>query len=117
MNPQTLLRIQSAPKSLHPKLRIPARPPLDLDKSSAKGFKNLYLDTDWGPIDCLGEIKGIGGFAEVKKRSVAIDIEGCRCRVLDLDALIDAKKAMAREKDSQVILELEVLRERSNKKS
>lgn len=46
-----------------------------------------------------------------------IDIEGCRCRVLDLDALIDAKKAMAREKDSQVILDLEVLRERSKKKS
>jgi len=50
-------RLQEALSDLHPVHRMtPGGKPLALTASNAVKFKNLYLDTDLGPIDCLSEI-------------------------------------------------------------
>lgn len=85
---------------------------LQLTKENCQGLRNIYLDTDIGQIDCLGEILGVGDFQEVKKRSLVVDMDGYELRLLELDALIAAKKAMNRPRDQEAILQLEALRER-----
>jgi hypothetical protein len=62
--------------------------------------------------DSIGEILGIGDFQEVKKRSIVVDVEGHEIRLLELDALIEATKALNRPRDQEAILQLEALRER-----
>ena len=114
MEPDNLLRLFEALESLRPVHRMtPQRLPFTRGQAEQGGLKNLYLATDWGQLDCLGEIKGIGGYAECFAHSEAVDLEGCEIRVLTLDALIEAKRAMGRPRDLHAVLELEAIRERS----
>ena len=73
---------------------------------------NLYLDTDFGQLDCLGEVKGIGMYSKVYQRSVLLDLPFGPCRVLDIDALIRAKQAMDRPRDRAAIIQLRAIMER-----
>jgi hypothetical protein len=77
-----------------------------------EGFKNLYLITDFGQLDVLSEIAGVGTYAEVEKHTIEVDLEGAPCRVLDLDTLIKAKEAMSSPKDRQAAIELAAIRKR-----
>lgn len=86
-----------------------------MSRHSCGGLKNLYLDTDYGQLDCLGEIKGVGGFDVVKEHSMVIDLDYGRCRMLDLDTLIKAKKAMGEPCDLQAVAELTAIRKRSTR--
>jgi len=109
-----LSRILNALREIHPKLRMrPDRMPLPDDPDRLRGLKNLYLVTDWGVIDFLGELSGVGQFDEVLKNSRAADLGGFTCRILDLDALIAAKRAAGRPKDMRALPELEALKRRS----
>ncbi|MEI6280314.1 MAG: hypothetical protein WCQ16_13185 [Verrucomicrobiae bacterium] len=113
MEPDNLLRLFEALESLRPVHRMtPKRLPFTRGQAEQGGLENLYLSTDWGQLDCLGEIKGIGGYAECFARSEALDLDGCEIRVLTLEALIEAKRAMGRPRDLHAVLELEAIRER-----
>lgn len=114
--PTNLLRLQQAIADLHPVHRLtPQHLPLRLTKLKCAGLKNLYLATDFGVVDCLGEILGVGGFAEVRKRSILKTFSFGRCRVLDLDTLIKAKETMGRERDRQAAIQLRAIRARLGK--
>jgi hypothetical protein len=116
--PENLSRLQKALAGINPIHRMPpSRLPLQLTPELIHGLKNLYLKTDYGQLDCLGEVKGIGAFSKVKEQSVLIDLENVECRVLTLEALIKAKEAMTRPRDHQAVLELKAIRERLNEKS
>lgn len=113
MDPENLLRIYESLADLHPVHRMTSRRlPFTRDQATQADLKNLYLSTDWGQLDCLGEIKGLGDHAACLTRSEPIDIDGSVIRVLTLDALIDAKRAMGRPRDLHAVLELEAIRER-----
>ena len=113
MSPANLMQLQRSIADIHPVHRMtPQRVPLDLSPETCRGLKNLYLDTDDGQLDCLGEIKGIGGFEKVVEASEEIDLPFGRCRILSLDAAIEAKKAMDRPRDREAVLQLEAIRER-----
>lgn len=106
-----LLALQKALSDLQPVHRmVPGRKPLALTLSNAGEFKNLYLDTDLGPIDCLGEIQGLGGYDQVLHASVPIEIEGRQLRILTIDALIVAKEAMNRARDREAVRQLKAVR-------
>lgn len=110
---ENLSRILAALGSLNPRWRmLPNRPPLPPDASKLDGYKNLYILSDWGQVDFLSDIAGIGGYDQVARRCVTLDIAGRPCRVLSLDALIEAKRAMGRPKDIQAAIELEAIRGR-----
>ena len=108
-----LLRLQDAVKDLHPVHRMtPQRLPLCLTPETIPGLKNIYVDTDWGSLDCLSSVLGIGDFAAVKKKSEIINPGLGPCRILKIDALIKAKKAMGRDRDRAAVLQLRAIQER-----
>ena len=109
--PDNLLRLQKALTGLKPVHRMTAqRLPLKLNTASAAALKNLYLDTTLGQLDCLGSITGLGDFNDVFRASIVIDWFGRPCRLLALDALIKAKKAMGSTKDLETVRQLEAIR-------
>lgn len=113
MEPDNLLRLFAVFEELHPVHRMtPQRLPFTREQAANGDLRNLYLSTDWGQLDCLGEIKGIGGYAACLAESEPIELDGNIIRVLTLDALIRAKRAMGRPRDLHAVLELEAIRER-----
>jgi len=72
-------------------------------------LKNLYLQTDLGPLDLMSSITGVGDYARVAAGSVEIELFGRRARVIGLDDLILAKQAMGREKDLLAVKELRAI--------
>ena len=113
MSPENLLRVWDTVADVHPVHRMtPGRLPFTREQAQEGKLGNLYLSTDWGLLDLLGEVKGIGGYPECLKSSEVIPVGGAEIRVLTLDALIVAKRAMGRPRDLNAVLELEVIRER-----
>jgi len=113
---ENLLRLQKALAKVHPVHRMtPKKIKLNLTKENCGQFKNLYLDTDIGQLDCLNSISGVGDFKQVKKASVPIEVEGTKLRVLNIDALIESKKAMKRNSDMQAITQLEAMQKMKSK--
>jgi hypothetical protein len=110
-SPGNLLRLQEAISDLHPVHRMTSKhKKLKLTEETCGQLKNLYLDTDICPLDCLSSIDGIGDYEAVKQASETVEAEAVQLRVLSLDALIEAKKAMNRPRDREAILELEAIR-------
>ena len=83
--------------------------PFFMDARQLRMTPVMTLTTDEGFIDVLYVVKGVGGFAECRHRSVQVEAFDIRFRVLDLRALIDAKKAAGRPKDMDQLPELEAL--------
>jgi hypothetical protein len=108
-----LMRLQEALADLHPVHRMtPQRLPLRLTLESSQDLKNLYLDTDFGPLDCLGAIQGVGDFEHVQEHSIEVPLPAGICRILSLDALIRSKEAMGRPRDRDSLLQLKAIRQR-----
>jgi hypothetical protein len=104
----------SGVRDLHPVHRMtPQRLPFEVTPELCSSLKNLYLATDLGKLDCLGEIPGVGAFEEVHRRSVEIRFESGVCRVLGIDALIDAKLTTNRTLDRMAVLQLKAIKERT----
>jgi len=106
-----LLRLGAAVSDLHPVHRMRPDLPLVLTSELCATYKNLYLKTDLGVLDCLSEIRGLGNFDEVLKHSVVAELPFGECRVLDIDALIRAKEAMNRDHDKLAVTQLKAIRE------
>ena len=90
----------------------PQTPPLQETPRSLSKYKNLYLHTDLGDLDMLGEITGLGEFQYLVHSSIEVELYERECRVLDINALIVSKKALGRPKDNQVVIQLEAIKER-----
>ncbi|NIP27104.1 MAG: nucleotidyltransferase [Phycisphaerae bacterium] len=106
-----LLLLQKALSGVHPVHRhTPKRQKLELTRANCREYKNLYLDTDIGQLDCLSFIDGVGDYKKVKEGSRIIEVEDMRLRVLNFDALIESKKAMNRPRDKEAVLQLEAIK-------
>lgn len=112
-----LLALQEALKDLHPVHRMtPQRLKLKLTTESCARFKNLYLDTDIGQVDCFASIQGLGSYKEVERSSEIRDLGGrLRIRVLTIDSLIKARNAMNRPRDREALLQLEAIKKMQKK--
>jgi hypothetical protein len=115
-DPDNLERLAKALSGLHPVLRMrPDRMPFVFSPETCRGLRNLYLDTDLGQLDCLGEVTGVGDFAAVRAASLELAIAEGVCRILSLDTLIRAKEAMDRPRDREAALQLRAIRERRSR--
>lgn len=114
---KNLEKLLKAILDLHPRHRMIGKTKV-MDESIERlsSFKNLYLVTDAGYLDLIGEVKELGNFENVLKHSVEIDLFGHKCKVLDIDSLIKSKKGMARNKDKNVAVELELIKRRLQEK-
>ena len=107
-SPANLLLLQKAISDLNPVHRMtPNRKKLKLSDRTSEQFKNLYLDTENGQLDCLSFIDGLGNYSRVKQESEFVEVEDVKIRVLRLDALIKSKRALNRPRDKAAILQLE----------
>lgn len=110
-SPANLLALQRALCDVHPVHRMtPGRKALELTPENAAEFKNLYLDTDIGRLDCLSHIDGLGGYEQVKRACERIEVEGVQFHVLTIDSLITAKQAMNRPRDREAIRQLQAVK-------
>lgn len=111
-SPANLLALQQALCDVHPVHRMtPGRKSLDLTPENVADFKDLYLDTDIGRLDCLSYIDDVGSYEQVKHASQRVEVEGIPFNVLSIDALIVAKRTMSRARDREAIRQLQAIKQ------
>jgi hypothetical protein len=115
---ENMKRLAAALTPYHPKLRgAPPGLPFALDERTLAQGMNFTFQTDFGDIDLLGELSGVGQFPEFARDAVTLEVFGMQVRVASLDALIRSKRAAGRPKDLLSLAELEaILESRSVKK-
>ena len=83
--------------------------PFRFDPPTIRRGLNFTLTTTIGDADFLGEIVGGGSYEQLLPHSVELVVFGRTVRVLDLPALIRAKRSAGRPKDLEAVAELEAL--------
>jgi predicted nucleotidyltransferase len=86
--------------------------PFRWDAATIQRGLNFTLTTTVGDLDVLGEIVGGGDYDALLASTQLVPAFGVECRLLDLDRLIEVKRAAGRPKDFEAIAELETIRER-----
>ena len=113
-SPANLRRVESALRDLHPYHRLtPNKLPFVLTDELCLSLKNLYLQTDLGKLDCLGDVLGVGNYEAALVHSVEFNMSFGAIRMLDLETLIVSKEAVAREKDKYALPVLRALAEKN----
>jgi len=107
---ENLMRLQEAIGDLNPVHRMtPQKVKLQLTPENCEQLQNLYLDTDWGPLDCLGQVTGLGNYAQIVPLSQEIVTDDYVLRVLRIDSLIKAKEALNRPQDQMAVDQLQAI--------
>ena len=83
--------------------------PFIMDEKQFRITPLMTLTTHEGFIAVLDIVKGVGDYSHCRQRSVPLEAFDVRFRVLDLPALIDAKRAAGRPRDIDQLPELEAL--------
>ena len=105
-----LQRLVNVLAPLHPRLRgAPGDLPFLWDTETLRRGLDFTLLTDWGDLDLLGEIAGVGGYQQALAASVPVALFGVTCAVLSLPALIVARRTAGRPRDLYSLPELEAL--------
>jgi len=78
----------------------------DYNPSHRMTQKKLYIETNIGVVDVIGDVSGVGSFEEVKKGAIEIKLYGYKCKVISIDDLIKCKETLKRPKDLIVAEEL-----------
>jgi predicted nucleotidyltransferase len=113
---ENLRRLVDALSPYSPYLRgAPAGLPFRWDESTLRRGLNFTLTTSIGDLDLLGEVTGGGNFEALLAHSSPVQAFGIECLCLNLDKLIQVKRAAGRPKDLEAIAELEALREERGK--
>lgn len=107
-----LMRIRKAYADLHPVHRSKPDWPLAVTREQCTGLRNLYIKTDLGIVDCLGEVLGIGNFERVLEQSIELPLPFGVCRILSLEASIRSKEAMNRDHDRITVKQLREIQKR-----
>lgn len=114
-SPENIPKILAALLPINSRIRSHPKKMLLSDViGNLNNIKNLYLSTDLGNIDLLGELPGVCSFEELRNRTVMLEIApDLSCKVLDIDTLIAAKRVAARMKDKLTIQHLEAIKKRN----
>jgi hypothetical protein len=118
INEEQVKKLRESLKNLSPKHRMnPSfKPSFLTHPEKVDGLKNIYLETNLGILDILGEVQPIGDFKAVKSHAIALSLYGHRCYVIALDDLIKVKESMKRPKDKEAATQLKAIRDRLKKK-
>lgn len=105
---ENIQRIVEALRSIQPYLRgAPPGLPFDWSAQTIQNGLNFTLTTTLGALDLLGEIVGGGGYKDLLRHTIEVEVAGVSCKCLNLERLIVVKRAAGRPKDLEVIAELE----------
>ena len=107
-----LERLRAALAGHEPYLRgAPPGLPFRWDVKTLRSGLNFTLTTKLGAIDLLGEIAGGGSYESLLPFTINLELFGVECKCLELEKLIETKRAAGRPRDFEAIAELEALRE------
>ena len=109
--PDNIQRLRACLKDYNPSHRMTQKK-LSFLKYPEKldGIKNLYIETDLGIVNVIGDVSGVGSFEEVKKDAIEITLYGYKCKVISIDDLIKCKETLKRPKDLIVVEELKSIK-------
>jgi len=114
--PENIARLAAALGPLQPRPRgFPPELPFVFDERTVLLGSNFTLEVGDESLDLLGEMSAIGGYEQIIKTSVAMEIAGFPVQVLSLENLIATKTAANRPKDLDVLPELLLLQESKQK--
>ena len=109
---ENLYRLAASLRSVHATLRgAPKDIPFRLDAETLHRGLNFTFETDIGPLDLLGEVRGVGRYDECLENCVSIEMFGHVFKVVALEKLIIAKRTAGRPKDLMILPELEAILE------
>jgi hypothetical protein len=110
LTPDNIELLRETLKDLNPHHRMtPQRLSFLTVPKPGETVSNLDLQTDWGVVDILSSISGVGNFALIKENSETFDMAGRTCNVISLSDLVLAKEFMGREKDLLAAKELRAI--------
>jgi hypothetical protein len=110
-----LERLSAALSSLHARVRVDGIEDgfaFAHDGESLARAQMWNLMTDAGDIDICFVPSGTGGYADLARGAVAMDIDGQTIMVASLDDIIRSKRAADRDKDRLALPVLEEIRRR-----
>jgi len=115
-DPENVGRVAAALASQTPYLRgAPPGLPFHWDEPTISAGLNFTLTSDLGDIDLLGEVTGGGSYEQLLPFTQECTAFGLSFRVVNLERLIQLKRAAGRPKDLEAIAELQVLLEERTK--
>ncbi len=91
--------------------------PFEMDARMLRNAPVMTLVTDHGDIDVMDRVQGVGEYLEVLAGSIEARSNDMVFRVLDLPALLEAKRSTGRPRDRDQIPELEALLKMRKKRS
>jgi predicted nucleotidyltransferase len=106
---ETVEKLRSILADWHPKHRMTSQKLSFLEFPKSGPLQNLYLETDFGIVDILSSVLGVGDFFRLKDSAENFEIGGRTYRVISLEDLIAAKEAVGREKDLLAVKELKAI--------
>jgi hypothetical protein len=83
--------------------------PFTMDARQLAVSPVMTLTTSTGDLDVMDRVAGVGDFEQVERRSVEVRGGGVVFRILDLPALVAAKRAAGRPRDRDQLPDLEAL--------
>jgi predicted nucleotidyltransferase len=111
-NPQNRARLAALLKTWKAYMRgVEPGLPWTMDARQFEISPVMTLTTTLGDLDVMDKVAGVGEYADVLSASIEVDVDGLRLRILDLPALIKAKRATSRQKDRDQLPGLEALLE------
>jgi predicted nucleotidyltransferase len=115
---ENIARIVNCLKPIQPYLRgAPPGLPFDWSVPTIEKGLNFTLITTLGAIDLLGEIVGGGGYDQLVRETINVQIAGVDCLCLGLERLIEVKRAAGRPKDLEVVAELQQIMNETRRES
>lgn len=113
---ENIERLVAALAPLNPYLRgAVANLPFRFDAETIRRGLNFTLTTTLGNLDLLGEVSGSGSYEQLREHTVEVELFGVNCLCVNLEKLIETKRAAGRPKDFEVIAELQAVREENGK--
>lgn len=110
---ENMSRLLTALQGVRPRhLTRPDLGEIPNDPEHFSRYRNLYLLTDIGRLDVLGELPPLGAYAEAAATAVEGQVLGRPCKVLGIDALITIKESLGREQDRMDLRHLKKVRDR-----
>lgn len=112
---ENIARLVDTLRPIQPYLRgAPPGLPFEWSAQTITRGLNFTLITEAGALDLLGEIVGGGDYDKLLPETIKIDVAGIECLCLNLERLIEAKRAAGRPKDLETIAELQQILDESN---
>jgi predicted nucleotidyltransferase len=106
---ETVEKLRTILADWHPRHRMTPQKLSFLEFPKTGPVQNLYLETDFGIVDILSFVLGVGDFPRLRNSAEEFQIGNRTYRVISLDDLITAKEAVGREKDLLAAKELRAI--------